>query len=126
MNTLAETIMLMRKRLGIKSSEFAKKHSISRATLWRIENGKSSSMPLSLVSDLLSHQKALSRAEVLEEAIRKLGKLESIFIDWDDEDRKNFTVTPVVKRTDVTGMLLSLKQSLSDTLAVVDEKLHKE
>ena len=39
--------------------------------------------------------------------VKRVGKLESKFIAWDEEDEKNHTITPVIKRTDVVGLLLS-------------------
>ena len=51
-------LMLYRKHKKVKSSEFAKKHGISRATLWRIEAGKSKDIPISLHNELLSTTRA--------------------------------------------------------------------
>lgn len=51
--SIGEIIFLARRRDGVKSSEFAKTHHISRATLWRIESGKSKTMPISIAEWLL-------------------------------------------------------------------------
>lgn len=53
MKDIADMIFYYRREMGVKSSEFAKQHGISRATLWRIENRKTTSIPIKVVEFLL-------------------------------------------------------------------------
>lgn len=54
MKDIADLIFYYRRSVGVKSSEFAKSHGISRQTLWRIENRKTDSIPIKIVEFLLS------------------------------------------------------------------------
>ncbi len=70
-----DMLVLYRRHKKIRSSEFAKKHGISRATLWRIEAGKSKDIPISLHNEILSTARQEAKAERTEEIQDKLFDL---------------------------------------------------
>lgn len=67
--TIGESVLLIKKRLGLQSSEFAQKHGISRATLWRIETDKSDHIPVSMLKDIILQREAKVREGVINQIL---------------------------------------------------------
>lgn len=79
-----DMLILYRKHNKMKSSEFAKRHGISRATLWRIEHAKSTDIPISLHNEILTH--ALAERE--QKRIAELKEIQTVVTDPDVNGRR--------------------------------------